>query len=310
MKRRTQTNMHEDGQELLDGLLFQAVKQLQRDMEVHTPPSELDATLLRDLQNGTLRHPASRTSLIRWVGPLGALAACVLLVIGLASFFVAGASPALAQTRDALRRVQTVSFTIVQTFTDEKEDVFYVKWLGDKLGRVELPNGSYIVFDAEAKRMLEVNPQASTATITEDLPVPGQFSLLSILSAAKSHMDIDAPAVPDREIGGVSASGFSITLDGLRYDIWIDTATHLPLQMQTQNQRKIPDGPSTFKEQNITEVWTDFRFDESLDQTLFSLQPPDGTVVSMRKASSNSVEGQKQQAEQEFKKAQEAMRKR
>ena len=75
-------------------------------------------------------------------------------------------------------------------------------------------------------------------------------------------------------------------------------------------ERKVPrsDGPDGVKQQVIKERWTDFRFDQPLEESLFSFEIPNGFAVETRQASAvaASARDEERRAMEAQKAAQEA----
>lgn len=221
---------------------------------------------------------------------LCALGVCAAGICVALTFSLGGGTPLLAQVQSALKKVRTATYTVTHTMEDQPALTWRVKLLGENLCRVEQPNGIYLVFDIRAKKMMEVNPGESKVRIIENLPVPQGFNVLATLTNLKAAAAKDQPAAPDREIDGKSAAGFAIEDNGVVYNVWVDRATNLPLEMERVGDRE--GQPPT------TENWSDFRFDEPMDEAMFSFEVPDGYAVDTRQAPRDAADAQKKAAEQ------------
>lgn len=221
----------------------------------------------------------------------GTLGVCAASLCAALAFGLWGGNSVLGEVQNALEKVKTATYTVTQTEGEMPAQVWKVTLQGDRLCRAELSGGVYFVFDARAKKMMEVDPGKSKVRITENLPVPANYNILSQLANLKASAAKVQPGAPNREIGGKTATGLVAEENGVAYKVWIDPATNLPLEMELERREKLGGAEG---ERVIKERWTDFRFDEPLDPSLFVLDAPQGFEVEMRKASATSAVEQKQ----------------
>lgn len=249
-----------------------------------------------------------RFSMLSKVGALGVCVAslCAALVIGLG-----GGNTVLAQVQDALKTVKSATYTGTLSVGDEPAQTWKVKLLGDNLCRVDQPNGAYQIFDIKGKKIMEVNPGESKVVITENLPVPKDFNILAKLRNLRASAAKGQGGVPNREIGGKTATGFVIEDNGAEYNVWVDPKTNLPLEMEAERTVPMPDGQGGIKDQRVKERWTDFRFNPALDESLFAFKAPNGFAVETRQAPADggAAQDEKRRAEEQQKAAEEAAKK-
>lgn len=179
--------------------------------------------------------------------------------------------------QEALKNVRTASYTVTFPAGNKSSLTWKVQVMGERLCRVEQPSGVYLVFDVQGRKVMEVNPGESKVRITENLSVPEGFNVLAQLSNLKASAAKVPPRLPNREIRGTQATGFVAEIRGDRLNVWVDPATNLPILVE----RTPANGNSS-----ATEQWTDFRFNESLDASRFSLDVPVGFSVESRRMSS------------------------
>lgn len=184
-----------------------------------------------------------------------------------------GGNLKLSQVQDAIRKVRSMSYTVTHTTGSQQEIAWVVKVLGEDLCRVEQPNGIYLIFDVKGKRIMEVDPTESKVRITENLPVPGDFNSIAMLANVKALAAEHQPELPVRAIDGKEATGFAIEENGVQINVWIDPATNLPLEMQRHST------PTQENTSQAAETWSDFRFDEPMDKSLFAFEVPEGFAV-------------------------------
>lgn len=179
--------------------------------------------------------------------------------------------------QESLKNIRTASYAVTFPAGDKSSLTWKVQVMGERLCRVEQPSGVYLVFDVQGRKVMEVNPGESKVRITENLPVPEDFNVLAQLSNLKASAAKVSPRLPNREISGTQATGFVAEIRGDRLNVWVDPATNLPLLVE----RTPANGNSS-----ATEQWTDFRFNGSLDPSLFPLDVPVGFSVESRRMSS------------------------
>ena len=230
----------------------------------------------------------------------GTLGVCAASICAALAFGLWGGNSVLGEVQDALQNVKTATYTVTQTVGEQPAQVWKVKLQGDRFCRAELSGGVYFVFDAQAKKMMEVNPRESKVRITEDLPVPQNFSILAKLAHLKASAANVQTDVPSRQIGGKTATGFVVEENGAEYKVWLDPETNLPLEMELERREKLGGAAG---ERVIKERWADFRFDQPLDSSLFVLEAPQGYEVEVRKAPTMSAAEQKQRALAELERA-------
>lgn len=87
---------------------------------------------------------------------------------------------------------------------------------------------------------------------------------------AQQSPDKDVQPLPERMIEGVLAQGFRFNNQGgFQTDVWAHPDTLRPVRVET----------TTGNEPVIKVVMTDFEYDIELDESLFSLDPPEGYTV-------------------------------
>lgn len=223
-----------------------------------------------DVVVGVRSATPRRTLVLRSLGAIGACAASICLAMVFGPW---GSSTVLGQVQDALKKARTASYTVTMPGGGKSLLTWKVQVMGEHLCRVEQPEGIFLVFDAKAKKVMEVNPRESKVRITENLPVPDSFNVLAQLSNLEASAVKDQPRLPNREIDGTQATGFVVETHGDRLNVWVAPSTKLPLLIERRH------GNSSAAEQ-----WTDFRFNESLDASGFSLDVPVGFTVESRRA--------------------------
>jgi outer membrane lipoprotein-sorting protein len=143
--------------------------------------------------------------------------------------------------------------------------------LADGLFRMERPNGNYTVMDMKTGKALLVSRQDKKAIIFLGLKVPG----VNLYEMLRVVINDTSKRLADEVIDGRKVSAFQVEIKGQKpvprqtWKVWADPETKLPIRMEP-----IP--------QNDKEPMAiyDFAFDQPLEPSLFSFDPPEGYAVS------------------------------
>jgi len=125
-----------------------------------------------------------------------------------------------------------------------------------------------IVIDYDTFRMLQLIPSKKTAVVIDlkDLPEEPENILeemRNMVTEIQNDPDISVEPLGEKEIDGRIAQGFrAIGPDG-EWTIWADLQTALPIRMEQ-------------KWRQMEFVCTDFQFDVEMDESLFSMEIPEG----------------------------------
>jgi outer membrane lipoprotein-sorting protein len=125
-----------------------------------------------------------------------------------------------------------------------------------------------IIFDYDASRMLTLIPNEKKAIVIDlkDLPEEPENVLEEMRNAVteiQNDPDVSVEPLGEKEVDGRIAKGFRATGPDGEWTIWADPQTALPIRMEQQW------GQMEF-------VYTDFQFDVELDESLFSMEIPEG----------------------------------
>jgi len=225
------------------------------------------------------RNAQRRATMLKRMSVVGVCA----VGIGLAVVFgLSGNNTVLAQVQNAIKKANSVSFTVTRTVGDNPTAKWKVKLLGESLCCCEQENGIFTVLDKQAKKVMEVDPAQSKARIAENLPVTDDFNILAKLTNPNS-IAVKGASVKAREFNDRKATGFIIEENGVRYNVWVDPATNLPLEMERAKAESKED------RLEIQEKWTEFRFDEPMDKSLFVFEAPKGFAVETHVAPNGDI---------------------
>jgi hypothetical protein len=129
------------------------------------------------------------------------------------------------------------------------------------------------IIDRNAGKELVLNPQEMTAAIYSFEPVSGEDPLFDVFLNPKQNMPSDTESLGNKKIGDRETVGFRIQKmrDGTYFwageatDIWVDAKTKRIVLVETTGAKG-----------RVTYMLKDFVFDEELDDSLFSLELPEG----------------------------------
>jgi outer membrane lipoprotein-sorting protein len=150
--------------------------------------------------------------------------------------------------------------------------------------RQTTPGGGTMIVDFEQGKIVTLLPQTSQAVVLEVTNVPEdpgdlnffQYIRLRILNAQPLD-DESVEFLGEQQIEGQSAIGYHVRKPGLDATVWADSETKMPLRIE------VIDDPMVITMSNIV-------FDVELDESLFSLNVPDGyKVTTFRKDLSEPI---------------------
>jgi outer membrane lipoprotein-sorting protein len=130
------------------------------------------------------------------------------------------------------------------------------------------------IVDYQAHKMLMLNVERKQAELWDLTDFPARKVSPNPLEDLKNMHDKDGVSIGDKVIGGRRAKGFKVVTGGRETTIWADADTHLPVQIDMHTQTG--DSPS------VTVTTTNFRWDRTVDESLFSLTPPAGYEIKTR----------------------------
>lgn len=198
-------------------------------------------------------------------------AAAVIIIIGVIGVqFLTGTS-AYAQVVQEIRNARTVVYTLI-TQTNQgngetvKTDVAYKE---PGLLRMSTVDGYVIILDSTSGKVISIVPTLQMYTIGDvknllnNIDTKGPFdsieSMKSLPAKADEHLD-------PKEIDGIVCRGYRVKQGDLTTTVWIDVKTGDLVQVE----QKYASAPG------MNKIIKNIKFDVVLDDSLFSLTPPEG----------------------------------
>ncbi|HUU19614.1 MAG TPA: hypothetical protein VMW72_20860 [Sedimentisphaerales bacterium] len=139
-------------------------------------------------------------------------------------------------------------------------------------GEVLSPDGktvqAIVITDFDTSRILTLNPKQKIAALIDlkDLPEKPENVLeemRNIITKLQDDPDVSVEPLGEKEIDGQLAKGFRATGPDVELTVWADPQTALPIWMEQ-------------KWRQMHFVYTDFQFNIEMDESLFSMEIPEG----------------------------------
>jgi hypothetical protein len=193
-----------------------------------------------------------------------AVAAAVLVVAALGVHYMMGPSVTFADVVKPLLNARTLILDMI--VGDEETGTVIHDVIVDQRIRRVISNQQHVVniFDPDGGKMLTLHTEGKIAVYTD---IQGQLQeqtrdyvafLRKIISDLQNNPDFKAKELGEKEIDGQKVIGFSA--DG--FTIWADAKTALPVRIEVETPLSI--------------VFTNFQFDVPVEESLVSMDVPDG----------------------------------
>jgi len=254
-------------------------------------PKAVDALKARPF---VITNRRNRKMMIR-ITRFGTIAAAILVLViaslAVPTLFWPSSATLFAQVREQLDSVHTFTFDVKLEVEGQPTVTLRQMMRNDVQMRQEHSDGKYVVSEhtEDTWTRMDVDPAEKTARITHrfprDLPFDITLNWFRDLPESAGASPVDA-----RTIEGRSCPGFLINLDmdkagTQQMRLWIDPETRLPIYSVVVAERKRPGGgaPKDPGDSNrATATCSNFKYDVELDDSLFSLTPPEGYAVTTR----------------------------
>jgi outer membrane lipoprotein-sorting protein len=234
-------------------------------------PVDVDA-LLPAVVTTRSRFTYWRKPMLRRVAVLALSTICVVGIIAALVLFGSGSQFSFAAVQEKMGKTQSVMFKLTtKVDPGAPPEIDRMLVLADGLSRIERPNGNYTVMDMKNGKAVLVVRQDKKAQIFLGLNVPSGVNPYELL---RSVVNGTSKRLADEVIDGRKVSVFRTEIMEQKavprqlWKVWADSETKLPIRMEP-----IP--------QNDKEPMAiyDFVFDQPLEPSLFSLDPPEGYAV-------------------------------
>ncbi len=200
-------------------------------------------------------------------------AAAVIIVSVVAGIHFLGVPTESVAWADVVRPILTAR-TVVFNIEGENIPTTRVMNMGTQRVRGEVLSADgkavqvIVITDYDTSRMFQLIPSKKTAVVIDLKDIPEKpenilEELRNMVTEIQNNTDISVEQLGEKEIDGRIATGFRARNPDGEITVWADTQTALPIRIEQQW------GQMQF-------VYTDFQFDIEMDESLFSMEIPEG----------------------------------
>ncbi len=209
--------------------------------------------------------------------PITKIAAAVVVIVSvIAVIHFLGVPTEGVAWADVVQPILTARTVIFNVITAEGENVPVTRIMNmgkqRVRGEVLSPDGKtvqvIVITDFDALQMLQLVPSKKTAVLIDlkDLPEKPENVLeemRNIITKLQNDPNVSVEPLGEKEIDDRIAKGFRARGPDGEMTVWADPQTALPIRMEQ-------------KWRQMQFVCTDFQFDIEMDESLFSMEIPDG----------------------------------
>lgn len=220
--------------------------------------------------------------------------AAAALIVVLAAFFIIKTinvtSPVFADMLEQVRKAKTVTFKMTH-WVEGKQNGFPVTVMSTESGwcRYESDVPGYVVADNQGRTLLGVHHTFKSATLTTHLngTEPIMNSNFNLLEEIKGYHKKAGKFLRREKLNGQTTDVFLLESDSRQRTIWVDPETNLPVLIKVVDFHSPDD---LFGAEPIVTM-SDFVWNPDLDESLFSMEIPEGyTLVEMQIDLSSTTE--------------------
>jgi outer membrane lipoprotein-sorting protein len=255
----------------------ESVKKLRYRTDAETREKVLDNVLQTLDENENKKSGVTRSDIWRTIMSTKvrkfATAAVILIAATITLYILAGpfgaTTSVYAEVAEQLHKAMTMTYKITTTTPVEWMAEVEMECAFKEPGLLRVTAaGRYVwVRDAAKGKGLTIIPKTKQFVEIDLSNSPGeQQDPLNTVERLRSLPDRADEELGIREIDGRAAQGFRVTEEGMTYTVWIDPKTRELVEIEM----RFDNAPG------VSGTATDFRFDVELDDSLFSLTPPDG----------------------------------
>ena len=267
------TNEYDRDQERI---VDQAVESLRATATPGPPEDVLRAVILAGESAPPIRDQRTPTQRIFTIKRILTTAAGVIVIagaIGVTLILLArGGTIAWADVQEKIRNARTVSMRITMQQEGAPDIVVTRKIMEGGLMRQEISvEGEPVtqIYRLREGKLLILTHKDKKAVRMELSGMPEKVRHAiekgDTLASMKELIEEAETELGEKEITGRLAKGYRVTKGGMTFTIWADAKTGDPLQLEL-----------TIYQGEVLVTMSDFRFNEEMDESLFSMKPPEG----------------------------------
>ena len=209
-------------------------------------------------------------TMTRYAAAVATIAAAALLALWLANPFGPG-SLAFADVQKKVEQTKSVTMTFSGTGGDGEPVTGAAYALADGRMRMDDPDGSYNVIDLKRERSLAVDPAKKEAVLIKGYHDRGPADVYQLLRDIRKN---EVKKLPAEQVKGQATEVFmaKVKMGEVQQElkVWVEPKSQLPVRLE------IADKDKTGRERKMT---IDVKFDQPLDEKLFSTEPPAGYTL-------------------------------
>ena len=231
--------------------------------------------------NPIAQAPSARWGLMAHPWRYAVAAAAVLAIIAL-STIKGGGSIAFAKVMEQIRKASACTYTM--TIMTEGQPTMRMKTSYKDPGRMRMesstpgaPGNATSIADINKKKLILLQPlskQCFTFDLTGNTTPSPQSAQINLFEDLRRIPDSGAKPIGTKEIGGIKAVGFHASQAGMSYTIWADPGQPKILLIEYESENI----------KGMKGEISDFNFDAQLDDSIFSVDPPEGYAVTNGKS--------------------------
>ena len=204
-----------------------------------------------------------------------AAAAVTIIAVLIGLNQIIGSTPAFAEIVRPLLTARTATFKMTMKVKGGPAQTFDCMFMEPIHMRQTTPQGAIVISNLKVGMIVTLMPEQKKAMVVEMQNIPenedqSQFNMFheirKRIQEAQETEDESVSFLGEREIDGLTTIGYHVQRPGVDITVWADPQTKLPVQMENTV------GPVTY-------TMTDIVFNVELDETLFSLEIPEGYTV-------------------------------
>lgn len=260
-----------------DNLLQEATRALRQSPVPAGPPDDAIAEIEEALERGADRHRSlsliQRSRAMKPLTKFAAVAASLLVISGTVAWILTaggGSSVALANVASVLDNIHSATFTGTTTKEGEPPVTAKCMFLEPSRSRMESSRGMVII--CGDSKMITLVPERNSAFVFDLDNAPEDGIVKNWLEDVREKIDQamagsenDVEKLGQRQIDGRDAVGFRLRVENQEMIVWADPVTALPIRVESSNGVMGP---------KFHHVMSDFSYNVDLDESLFSVEPP------------------------------------
>jgi hypothetical protein len=210
-----------------------------------------------------------------------AVAAVIVVAVLLGLQFVGGSSVTFAQAIQPILNASSAVFDIIVGAEEPNSPVIRDMVVGSRIRRTvsNIP-GNVSIIDLESKRILTLTEAKKEAAYIDlkGLPaIPNYLELLkNTIVRLQDSPHFEVEDLGTRQIDGREAVGFLAKHPSVEIIVWADSKTGLPVRIES-------------KEGQLNVICRNVQFDVPMDESLFSMEVPEGYKLQQMELDLNSA---------------------